>query len=70
MDQHHNRVRYSWEIHKGKRLLLVGLDIVTLADTGLIQRIDGFFGPLASIEIPGPSKAAPKPTAKGGKPRP
>jgi hypothetical protein len=49
MDQHHNRVRYSWEIHKGKRLLLVGLDIVTLADTGLIQRIDGFFGPLASI---------------------
>jgi hypothetical protein len=46
IDQHHNRLRYSWEFRKGKRLVLVGLDIVTMADNGLIQRIDGFFGPL------------------------
>jgi hypothetical protein len=49
IDQHHNRCRYSWEIRKGQRLLLVGLDIVTLADDGLLLRIDGFFGPLTPL---------------------
>lgn len=49
IDQHHNRLRYSWEIRKGTRLLLGGLDIVTMAGNGLIQRIDGFFGPLTPI---------------------
>jgi SnoaL-like domain len=49
IDQHHNRLRYNWEFRKGKRLMLVGLDIVTMAENGLIQRIDGFFGPLTPI---------------------
>jgi hypothetical protein len=52
IDQHHNRLRYSWEFRKGKHLVLVGLDIVTMADNGLIQRIDGFFGPLAPLPTP------------------
>jgi hypothetical protein len=49
IDQHHNRLRYNWEFRKGERLVLVGLDIVTMADNGLVQRIDGFFGPLAAL---------------------
>jgi hypothetical protein len=49
VDQHHNRLRYSWEIHNDKRLLIVGLDIVTMAENGLIHRIDGFFGPLTPL---------------------
>jgi hypothetical protein len=49
IDHHHNRLRYSWEFRKGKHLVLVGLDVVTMADSGLIQRIDGFFGPLAPL---------------------
>ena len=49
IDQHHNRLRYNWEFRKGRHLVFVGLDIVTMADNGLIQRIDGFFGPLAPL---------------------
>jgi SnoaL-like domain len=48
-DRHHNRLRYNWEFRKGEQLVVVGLDIVTMADNGLIQRIDGFFGPLAPL---------------------
>jgi hypothetical protein len=49
IDQHHNRLRYNWEFRKGTHLVVVGLDIVTMADNGLIQRIDGFFGPLVPL---------------------
>jgi hypothetical protein len=49
IDQHHNRLRYSWEFRKGRHLVLVGLDIVTMSEDGLIQRIDGFFGPLTPL---------------------
>lgn len=49
IDQHHNRLRYNWEFRKGTHLVLVGFDAVTMADNGLIQRIDGFFGPLAPL---------------------
>jgi hypothetical protein len=49
IDQHHNRLRYNWEIRTEKRLVMVGLDVVTMSESGLIQRIDGFFGPLASL---------------------
>jgi hypothetical protein len=49
IDTHHDRLRYNWEIRRGKRLVMVGLDVVTMAGNGLIQRIDGFFGPLSPI---------------------
>jgi hypothetical protein len=52
IDQHHNRLRYNWEFRKGGRLVVVGLDIVTMAENGLIQRIDGFFGPLTPLPKP------------------
>lgn len=45
IDAHHNRLRYRWDMVKGHRTLMEGLDIVTLcATTGLIERVDGFFG--------------------------
>jgi hypothetical protein len=48
VDAHHNRVRYEWHILKGTRVLFRGFDVATLADSGLIERIDGFFGSLPS----------------------
>lgn len=46
VDSHHNRVRYEWHFIRGGRVLLRGFDVATLADDGLIERIDGFFGEL------------------------
>lgn len=45
IDHHHHRLRYRWDmIHRG-RVLMEGLDVVTLdPSTGLICRVDGFFG--------------------------
>lgn len=59
MDRHHDRVRYRWDmVHRG-RTLMEGLDVVTLDSTsGLINRVDGFFGhptPIAEDSgVPGP----------------
>lgn len=50
-DAHHGRYRYAWTIHVGDELFLEGLDVSTLDDDGLIERIDGFFGPLTA-EVP------------------
>ena len=46
VDQHHNRYRYSWTFGRRGRVLLHGFDVATTNEDGLIERIDGFFGPL------------------------
>jgi hypothetical protein len=44
MDVHHNRIRYQWNMMRKHRVLMRGLDVVTLDPAGLIERVDGFFG--------------------------
>lgn len=44
IDGHHGRLRYRWDMTRGDRTLMEGLDVVTLAPDGLIARVDGFFG--------------------------
>lgn len=46
VDSHNDRYRYEWIITIGGELLLRGFDVTTLASSGLIERIDGFFGTL------------------------
>jgi hypothetical protein len=45
VDHHHDRLRYRWDMISRSRTLMEGLDIVTISpSTGLICRVDGFFG--------------------------
>jgi hypothetical protein len=45
MDRHHDRLRYRWDMVRNRRTLMEGLDVVTLeSSSGLIARVDGFFG--------------------------
>jgi SnoaL-like domain len=45
LDHHHDRFRYRWVMFRGARTLMEGIDIVTVDPTsGLIMRVDGFFG--------------------------
>ncbi|MEM7273432.1 MAG: nuclear transport factor 2 family protein [Actinomycetota bacterium] len=44
VDGHHDRLRYRWDMMRGRRVLLRGLDIVTIDRNGLVARVDGFFG--------------------------
>lgn len=44
LDHHHDRLRYRWDMSRNGRTLMEGLDIVTIAESGLIERVDGFFG--------------------------
>ena len=45
IDHHHDRLRYRWDMFRGSRVLMEGLDVVTLDPTSsLIVRVDGFFG--------------------------
>ena len=45
IDHHHDRYRYRWDMLRGDRVLMEGLDIVTVSDgAGRIERVDGFFG--------------------------
>ncbi|HKX75111.1 MAG TPA: nuclear transport factor 2 family protein [Acidimicrobiia bacterium] len=45
IDHHHGRLRYRWDMVSRGRTLMEGLDIVTIdPSTGLICRVDGFFG--------------------------
>lgn len=53
VDGHHLRYRYQWQMMRKHRVLMHGLDIVTLNPDRLIERVDGFFGttlPLADLE--------------------
>jgi hypothetical protein len=45
IDHQHGRLRYRWNMVNRNRVLMEGLDVATLCPhTGLIQRVDGFFG--------------------------
>jgi len=45
IDHHHDRLRYRWDMVRSGRTLMEGLDVVTLEpSSGLIARVDGFFG--------------------------
>jgi len=45
IDHQHGRLRYRWDMVHDTRTLMEGLDVVTLdAGSGLISRVDGFFG--------------------------
>jgi hypothetical protein len=45
IDCHHDRLRYRWDMVRNGRTLMEGLDVVTLEpSSGLIARVDGFFG--------------------------
>lgn len=46
VDTHHNRYRYRWDFSLRGKVFVEGLDIATVSDSGLIERIDGFFGAL------------------------
>lgn len=50
IDTHHNRYRYAWHFTRRGRVLVKGLDIATVAENGLIERIDGFFGELPPLD--------------------
>jgi SnoaL-like domain len=49
MDMHHDRCRYEWQFTLKGRIVVAGFDAVRIADSGLIDRIDGFFGPLPAL---------------------
>ena len=49
VDGHNGRHRYEWVIVTGGELLLRGFDVVTIAESGLIERVDGFFGTLERV---------------------
>ena len=45
IDQQHGRLRYRWDMAHRGRTLMEGLDVVTLdPSSGLVARVDGFFG--------------------------
>lgn len=45
IDHHNDRLRYRWDMFRGPRTLMEGLDIVTVDPSSwLITRVDGFFG--------------------------
>jgi len=45
IDCHHDRLRYRWDMLRSGRTLMEGLDVVTLDPrSGIIARVDGFFG--------------------------
>jgi hypothetical protein len=54
IDCQHDRLRYRWDMLRSDRVLMEGLDVVTLEpSSGLIARVDGFFGhptPLKQID--------------------
>jgi hypothetical protein len=68
IDHHHDRFRYRWDMFRGSRVLMEGLDVVTLdPSSGLIARVDGFFGhptPIGDGEsgVPGPLRRSSLPT--------
>ena len=45
IDRHHDRLRYRWDMSRNGRTLMEGTDIVTVHPvSGLLARVDGFFG--------------------------
>jgi len=51
-DVHHNRYRYDWHFTRRGRVLVKGFDVATVDETtGLLERIDGFFGEIPPLEV-------------------
>ena len=49
IDAHHGFARYEWTmLAPDGTTVLTGLDIAEVADDGTLQRVVGFFGPLAA----------------------
>lgn len=46
---HHNRYRYHWLVSIGGKPAVPGMDVTHIGNDGLIDRIDGFFGPVPKI---------------------
>ncbi len=47
IDQHHDQVRFGWElVAPDGSLTVAGIDVGTVADDGRLARITGFFGDL------------------------
>gem|GEM_PF-1544518 len=67
IDQHHDRLRYRWNMTRKNRTLMEGLDVVTVEpSTGLLARVDGFFGhptPIADLDSGIPQQLQPIPPA-------
>lgn len=56
LDHHHGRYRYRWDMVRRGRVLMEGLDIVTIdPESDVITRVDGFFGHPTTIAVEGPS---------------
>ncbi len=49
-DTQHRRYRYLWEIELDGEVIMRGMDVSTLDEHGLIERIDGFFTPSPPAE--------------------
>ena len=49
LDSHNQRYRYEWNLVEDDKVTLRGFDVTTLDYDGLIERIDGFFGPLRPL---------------------
>jgi len=59
IDHHHGRLRYRWNMVRRGRVLMEGLDVATLdSGSGLLCRIDGFFGEPTPIATSGGSGGA------------
>ncbi len=46
VDGHNGRYRYLWEVYEQGKLLLQGMDMVTINNKGKIIQVDGFYGEL------------------------
>lgn len=52
IDCHNARLRHRRDMRRGSRTLMEGLDVATLDPaTGLINRVDGFFGHPTPIDV-------------------
>ena len=50
VDSHHQRHRYAWEIEINGHTLITGMDVTTINNNDLIERVDGFFGDLKPLD--------------------
>lgn len=51
VDEHHGRFRFAWELVSGDgAVAIAGLDVGQLNDSGQIEQITGFFGPLEPVK--------------------
>lgn len=70
IDHHHDRYRYRWDMCRGTRVLMEGLDVTTIdPGSGRISRVDGFFGHPTPVRADGsgvPDRFRPPPVAPGG----